>query len=110
MHFWDYILTWRLPAALLLWGLAALPIRKAYRLLRIGDIWNRGAVNEIFLSSLLIGLAGAIYPFAIVGIIGIWYAMGRKHMLGRKEFLASLMAIATIAIYYGLVVYIKSRT
>ena len=53
----PYILTWRLPAALLLLLLAWLPVRKAYRLLRTGDIWNKGAVEEIFLSSLLVSAA-----------------------------------------------------
>jgi hypothetical protein len=102
----PYILTWRLPAALLLLVLAWLPVRKAKRLLRTGDIWNKGAVEEVFLSSLLVSVAGAVYIFAIVFLPVVWWLFGRRHLLDGRCFLASLTALLLVAIYYALFVFL----
>jgi integral membrane sensor domain MASE1 len=80
--------------------LAYLPVRKAYRLLRIGDIWNKGAVEEIFLSSLLVSLAAAISPYTIIFFPVIWLLFARKHLLNLKGFLASVTALLLTALYY----------
>jgi len=102
----PYILTWRLPVALLLLMMAWLPVRKARRLLRTGDIWNKGTVEEVFLSSLLVSIAGAVYPYAIVFLPVVWWLFGRHHLLGGKGLLASLTAVALVALYYALAVFL----
>ncbi len=99
MAFLSYILTWRLAAALLLWGVAVFPVRKAYGMLRNGDVWVRGTVEEVFLSSLLVAVAAAVYPFAGVGIPVLWYVFVRKHLISGKGFCASLIAIFLVALY-----------
>lgn len=102
----PYILTWRLPAALLLLLLAWLPVRKAYRLLRTGDIWNKGAVEEIFLSSLLVSAAGVIYIYALVFLPVVWLLFARRHLLSGKGLLSSLTAVALVVLYYALAVFL----
>lgn len=101
----PYILTWRLPAALLLLLSAWFPVRSAYRLLRTGDIWNKGTVEEIFLSSLLVSLAGACYIYALVFLPVVWLLFARRHLLNVKGLLASLTAVALVALYYALAVF-----
>ena len=103
LTFWSYVWTWRLAVALALWCLAIVPIRKAYRLLRVGDVWLRGTVEEVFISSFLVALSAAVYPFAIVGIVILWWLFLRKRLLSLKGFLASLIAVACVALYTGLV-------
>lgn len=62
-------------------------------------------MEEIFLSSLLVALAAVFFPYAGVAIIGIWIAFARKHLLRLKPFLASLTAIALVALYYVIYLY-----
>lgn len=102
----PYILTWRLPAAAVLLLSAWLPVRKAYRLLRTGDIWNKGAVEEVFLSSLLVSLAGAVYTYTIVFLPVVWLMFARRHMLDFRGLLASLTAAGLVVLYYALAVFL----
>ncbi len=106
---WDNILSvllsWQLYVALALVGLSVLPVRHAYRMLRTGNIWQQGATEDVFLSSLLVALAAAVFPYAGVAIIGIWIAFARKHLLRLKPFLASLTAIVIVALYYAIYVF-----
>lgn len=104
---WSCFLTWRLPVALALVALAVWPIHKAYRLLRIGDLdmIDHGAIEESFLSTLLIGIAAAFFPWTGIAVIGVWIALRHKWLLSMRAFLASLIAIAVCAVWYVVIRY-----
>ncbi len=100
--FLSYILTWRLPAGLLIAAIGIMPIRHAYRLVRTGDIRQKGAVEEMFLSSLFAALATAVYTPLGITIPVTWLCFRHKRLINTKGFLASMIAILVVALYYGI--------
>lgn len=105
IHWWDYILNWRLPPALLFAGLAALPVREAYRSLRISATqFGRDYTEQVFLSSLLMSVAGAVYPYFVFLLPLVPYLFHRRHILDAKGVWAFLTAVAVVALYLWIAV------
>lgn len=102
----DYILTWRLLAGLLMGGLSLIPVRKIFQMLRNGEIWRVGSVREVFLSSLSLGIGAAFHPLLLVGFPVLWLVLLRKHLISWKGFYSSLLAIAIVALYTAIVLYL----
>ncbi len=105
--FHTYILVWQLPVALAIALLAIVPIRNAYRKVRIGDLdmLDHGAVEQAFMASLWVGIAALIYPYCIALILGVWISFFHRHLMTLRAWLASLLAISMCAVWYGIIVY-----
>ena len=98
---YDYILTWRLPVALLFVGLSVLPVREAYRSLRISATqFGRNFTEQIFLSTLLLTIAGGVYPYILCLLPLPLYLFYRRHILDARGVWAWALAIAIFALYY----------
>ena len=104
-HWWQYILTWRLPIAIVFVVLAALPVREAFRSLRISATqFGRDFTEQIFLSSILLTIAGGVYPYILCLLPLVLYLFHRRHILDARGVWAWLLAIALFCLYYGLLI------
>lgn len=108
----TYILVWQLPVALAIASLAIIPIRTAYRKVRIGDLdmLDHGAVGQSFAASLWIGLAALVYPYVAVLILGVWISFMHRHLMTARAWLASLLALTLCAFWYVVICYLQSAT
>jgi len=98
----QYILVWQLPVALAVAALAILPIRSAYRKVRIGDLdmLDHGAVEQAFMASLLVGIGAVIYPYIGVAILGVWISLSRRHLMSARAWMASLLSLTLCGFWY----------
>jgi len=106
----QYILVWQLPVALIVALLAIVPIRNAYRKMRIGDLdmLDYGAVDQAFMASLWVGVAALIYPYCIVLILGVWISFIHRHLMSLRAWMASLLALAMCALWWGIINYFQN--
>jgi len=106
----TYILVWQLPVALMVALLAIIPIRNAYRKVRIGDLdmLEHGAVVQTFMASLWVGLSALIYPYMLALIVGVWISFIHRHLMTARAWSASLMALCLCAVWYGIFYYFQN--
>lgn len=98
-------MTWRLPSALVFVGLAVLPVREAYRSLRISATqFGRDYTEQVFLSSLLVAVSGAVYPYFVFLLPLVPYIFYRRHILDTKGIWAFLIAAAVVALYMCIII------
>ena len=98
-------MTWRLPLGLAFVGLSVLPVREAYRSLRISAAqFGRDYTEQVFLSTLLTTVAGSIYPYLLSLLPGVLYLFYRKHILDTKGVLAFVTALLIVALYTYLLI------
>ncbi|MCR4663850.1 MAG: hypothetical protein K5660_00610 [Paludibacteraceae bacterium] len=98
-------MTWRLPLALVFAVLAVLPVRESYRSLRISATqFGRDYTERVFMSSLLVSVAGCIYPYMTFLLPVVPYLFLRKHIFDVKGFWAFVSAIAIVAVYFCIAV------
>jgi len=103
----QYILVWQLPVSLAIAALAVMPIRNAYRKVRIGDMdmLDHGAVQQAFMATLWIGIAAIFYPYTIVCILGVWISFIYRHLMTSRAWLASLLALTLCAFWWWVINY-----
>jgi len=106
----EYILVWQLPVAIAIALLAIVPIRNAYRMVRIGDLdmLEHGAVEQTFMASLWVGIAALIYPYALILILGVWISFIHRHLMSARAWSASLIALCLCALWYGILYYFQN--
>ncbi|MBP5477064.1 MAG: hypothetical protein J6Y00_05200 [Paludibacteraceae bacterium] len=94
-------MTWRLPLGLVFVGLAALPVREAYRSLRISATqFGRDYTEQVFLSTLSVAVSGCIYPYLAFLLPLVPYLFHRRHILDAKGVWAFVIAVAVVALYF----------
>ncbi|GEM_PF-1700252 len=108
IHWWEYILNWHLPLGLVFVGLAVLPVREAYRSLRISATqFGRDYTENVFLCSLLVAIAGSIYPYLLSLLPVALYLFYRRHILDNKGVLAFITAVLIVALYTFIIIRLK---
>lgn len=95
--------------ALAVAALSVIPIRRAYRKMRIGDldITDHGAMEQTFWASLWVGVAACIYPYTLVLIVGVWMAFIVRHMMSLRAWMASFLALGVCAFWYAVLYYFQ---
>ena len=82
-----------------------LPVRETYRNLRVSAAqFGRNFTESVFFSTLLLCVAGGVYPYMLCLLPVIPYLFHRRHVLDGKGLLAFVLAIAVFAIYYALLI------
>jgi len=100
--FYTYILTWRLPISLAVASIALFPMHYVHQRVRVNDtrLMHKGAIKQTFVATLCIGVATVIYSASIVLIIFLWMYLSRKHVLSKKAWMASILALVLSGSWY----------